>query len=524
MVNQYNDCEYLAFISYAHADDKATNGWISSFCEELQQVMEGKLSNLPEGSKALHLSQDDGPINGVLDPQLQNRIKNSFFTIVIIYDAYLISDYCLKEIKWFKEIHGGTGYTDRLFILSLSERAIEAAKNSEIWKYLSPDTHEQVYLPCYNNKDKQQPIPQYRNNDKVTTEFGNLIQKIATKMSDKIKQDNNVSKALKPVQTIPNKKNLGDKRFIVALGYVSDELSQARDNIQKTLESVSNIDVIKIGLNSFIHGSLSEDLAYADYLILPYNQSSPLLPQNSGGHIAIQYDAWKKSKNETSIFAINMESQYPAQKRCNHKHASYLSRLNKKSVQIEYVYSTLNKACTKITKSDKEKFVIFIESNPRHLRLWRMIARRIATLWKDIAEENPNLSLPKLRCKALPVDSIDDSLKIYEGNIAFILLWSETNDIKVTKKTIEKCEHILPDDNILAPGIIAYVTPPLKELATPQSADGWDIVRFRKSQQPTITEAIEEEREEKEIIRDFLLEIITQSSRAVICTDNVAIA
>ena len=34
-MKSFSDCKYSAFISYAHADDQATDGWISQFSDFL---------------------------------------------------------------------------------------------------------------------------------------------------------------------------------------------------------------------------------------------------------------------------------------------------------------------------------------------------------------------------------------------------------------------------------------------------------------------------------------------------------
>jgi hypothetical protein len=58
------DCEYTAFISYAHADDAAWFNWITQFRNELERSLGAMLRGvrLPR----FHLSGENGPVAGQL--------------------------------------------------------------------------------------------------------------------------------------------------------------------------------------------------------------------------------------------------------------------------------------------------------------------------------------------------------------------------------------------------------------------------------------------------------------------------
>ena len=67
-----SDCDYSAFVSYAHADDTLAFDWVSQFRTELERNLRAYLRgvNVPR----LHMSGDNGPIAGALGEQLRQRI------------------------------------------------------------------------------------------------------------------------------------------------------------------------------------------------------------------------------------------------------------------------------------------------------------------------------------------------------------------------------------------------------------------------------------------------------------------
>ena len=70
------DCEFTAFISYAHADDAAWFGWVRQFRDELERSLAAMLRGvrLPR----MHLSGENGPVAGALSQELQERVAKAF--------------------------------------------------------------------------------------------------------------------------------------------------------------------------------------------------------------------------------------------------------------------------------------------------------------------------------------------------------------------------------------------------------------------------------------------------------------
>jgi hypothetical protein len=83
------DCKYSAFVSYAHADDEATDGWISQFSELLRTRLQNRLGRI--GVKQLqqmHLSGRNGPVIGSLPDALLDNVANSYAMIIVVFNAY----------------------------------------------------------------------------------------------------------------------------------------------------------------------------------------------------------------------------------------------------------------------------------------------------------------------------------------------------------------------------------------------------------------------------------------------------
>ncbi len=93
------------FISYAHADNKV-NSWVAKLKKKLGDTTEIELAK-EEKNTAIKLKifldlQIDkvGPVADQLIPQL----KKSAVLLVVMSKMYLLSDWCKKEGKWFKEM------------------------------------------------------------------------------------------------------------------------------------------------------------------------------------------------------------------------------------------------------------------------------------------------------------------------------------------------------------------------------------------------------------------------------------
>jgi hypothetical protein len=184
MIKPLKDCEYSAFISYAHADDEAWFGWVSQFKRELERGLAAVLrgAKLPP----VHLSAFNGPVSGELAQQLSERVARAFAMIIVVHDNYVQSEWCLKELEYFKASFGDAGLRERLYILALSEPAVQQASAGAAWQRLLP-TGDQVWLPFYDEADRTQAAPVYMGPELVSPRFREQFLRLRRDFAEKIK-------------------------------------------------------------------------------------------------------------------------------------------------------------------------------------------------------------------------------------------------------------------------------------------------------------------------------------------------
>lgn len=145
------ECTYSVFFSYAHQDNVDWDDWITDFRNELRKSQAANVSGVPV--PPIHLSQGNGPINGVLDARLYEAIEGSFAMVIFVAEHYLASRWCLEELKYFKKVFGDEGFRDRLFIVAMSKPAMEELKARDAWREIC-DKKELVHLE-FHRKAKE---------------------------------------------------------------------------------------------------------------------------------------------------------------------------------------------------------------------------------------------------------------------------------------------------------------------------------------------------------------------------------
>jgi hypothetical protein len=157
----FSSYEFSAFLSYAHDDDKAWNGWISSFNAELNLALPARLHGIrvPEA----HLSQKNGPITGPLNEELYKNVEASFAMILFVHENYVGSQWCLQELEYFKRLFGDDGFRERFFVIALSEPWINTLTARDQWKRVCP-FEDQVWIPFFDENDRDFPMEIYASN------------------------------------------------------------------------------------------------------------------------------------------------------------------------------------------------------------------------------------------------------------------------------------------------------------------------------------------------------------------------
>ncbi len=178
------DCEYTAFISYAHADDVAWYNWVTQFRNELERSLGALLRGvrLPR----MHLSGENGPVSGALSDELKARIAQSFAMVIVVHDNYAQSDWCLKELEYFSSLFGDEGMRQRLYIVAMSEPAMQAVAASPAWQQLLPGA-DQLWTPFFDPAERGKPLDIYLAPGLVSPEFRRPFERLRSDFAAKLR-------------------------------------------------------------------------------------------------------------------------------------------------------------------------------------------------------------------------------------------------------------------------------------------------------------------------------------------------
>jgi hypothetical protein len=178
-------------MSYAHDDDRAWNSWISSFGLELDLALVSRLRGIKV--PRTHLSSKNGPIQGPLNDALRSNIEGSYAMVLLVHDNYLESEWCLQELKHFRTLSGDEGFRERLYIVAMSEYAINHLISMDSWKELFP-SDSQVWMPFFQEEHPDRPIAIYATNARqkqvvVANDFWDRFVNLREDLAAKIKRD-----------------------------------------------------------------------------------------------------------------------------------------------------------------------------------------------------------------------------------------------------------------------------------------------------------------------------------------------
>lgn len=157
----FSKCGFSAFFSYAHADNDAWNGWVASFGDEFKLGLSSRLRGVKVPK--LHVSGDNGVLNGQLSQALTRNIAQSFAMFLFVHDNYVDSDWCWKELSAFKGTFGDDGFRERLYVVVMSESAWDALKGDARWTALFP-YDDPGWLRFYRSDEANWPYRIYSDN------------------------------------------------------------------------------------------------------------------------------------------------------------------------------------------------------------------------------------------------------------------------------------------------------------------------------------------------------------------------
>lgn len=496
-LKRFADCQHSVFVSYAHADNLLSGNWIGDFATQLERELGAELARVP-GLKGrlppVHLSEFNGPLSGELSQQLSDRIAASFAMVIVVDRRYCESDWCLKELQRFVELFGAEGLDSRLYVLALSEPAIQTLKQQPTWQSCFAG-RSQVWKPFYLDELGKPRVPVLRPDGKApSTEFMRRFDPLRDELVQKIKTD------LAGPPPAPARQRL---LFGVGTPELADELRRLVADIRQYESSVGVLD------ERALQGDLRE-LASADALILPFSNAQPLFPfmPGGGGHLAMQMDAWARQGLPKEGLHLLDLSDVAGGVPARPEHQAFLATLRPSALKYpELVTKLWPPPEAQDQQLPKPRSVrLYIESNPVERDQWQRMAPQIQRRWKSILESRNVEASLALRPRGLNVDAIDQfDLNAADG---LILLWGQTE----TRSLLSHIDMVEDRVDQLAPAIVAYLSPPKPRSERALPAAGWQVLRFNQSSVPP-QEDIEPDKDDEGELHEFLTGVLERTSK-----------
>ena len=514
------DCEFTAFISYAHADDAAWFGWVRQFRDELERSLAAMLRGvkLPR----MHLSGENGPVAGALSQELQERVAKSFAMIIVVHDNYAQSSWCLKELEYFKSLFGNEGFRQRLYIVALSESAIAAVSGGKDWQRLLPDS-DQVWLSFYEESDRTRPVDVYMAPGLVAPAFRAPFERLRSDFAAKLRlavaEDAGqrgglpgadapaapvvptVDVVLPGLPAIPGSTaapmpavvgQLPASLGLVLLGFVPKASEAALSVCRQALQAAGvNLQAIT---QDVMFGSFAE-FDQAQHLVLPFDDAAALMPiVGDGGHLKVLHEAWlKQGKPAEHVHWLDLRTA-PSPPSQWQGGAAYVASLAQAGVSVRALLQQWLPASSPTAQVPAQAVRIYIESNRHERTLWEPLGEQICLRWQQVCAELAPGRVPPLtlRARGLPVEEIDRFPNLDDAD-GVVLLWGrKTSEALVAQ--INKVEGKLSVGTRVPPGIVAYLMPP-QAATEPVPAWGWQVLRFVAADENNI-DVVDEERDE----------------------------
>jgi hypothetical protein len=464
------DCEYSVFISFASEDDDAWWGWVDGLVDRLK-------TNLParariDGKLPPVFFSKTAPIaSGHLNDELKDRIASSFAMILVAGHGYCESEHCMAELAYFRELAGEEGLRERLFIVTLT-RSAEEKINAR-----SEGMHDLVRIPFYDPADPEEPIlPWGRGDRQLSLEFLNRMKPLITALGDKIVRSFREAPPLMSRHGTPIGPSVHfswNESSIFAIGCVTRDLEEEAGAFAKRLTE-QGARIVTLGPEALLKGRWN--FGSATHLILPFNNSAPLIPYEPGGHLALQKKAWVASGGITeTLIWLDMRHVQPDQP-ADERDAAFVADVSLHALRPGHVLvQDFNKAGHSGPLASSHMDVsIFIESNQNERHLWELLGKKIRRRWDALVEQKQSRGII-VDFYALPIDTFEPDMSL-EAADGIVLFWGakEANSLYPQIRRIDK--RLPPIDR--PPRFVAHLTPPRPHVDHPMPGHMWRVVRF----------------------------------------------
>lgn len=247
------DFETDIFISYARVDNAAAGeeGWVAQFVKHL----EIELSKLAGRIGVVKLwwdpTLDD---NQLFDVKIQKQINGSAIFLALTSNGYLKSDYCRKELRWFREHNPDLEVGDRLRVINVMLNNIQPKD----W----PDEFQGAIGSKFHDAEREEEIGQ------PPMPGEKLFREKLRKLSESIYRTLEAFKTISP--TPEPQPPEADDSFLVFLAEVSETLETRRQSVANELkrQGIRVVDNIPPPHKSIAHDqAVKAEIARADLAV-----------------------------------------------------------------------------------------------------------------------------------------------------------------------------------------------------------------------------------------------------------------
>jgi hypothetical protein len=526
------DCKYTAFISYAHADDETWFRWVTQFRNELDRGLATvrRRMKLPP----MHLSGDNGPVAGMLAEQLKQRIEESFAMIIVVHDNYAQSDWCLKELEYFRTLFGDDGFRERLYVVAMSEPAMTSVAGGKAWRELMPGK-DQLWMPFFNPMASDRPLDIYMAPEVLAPGFRDQFLRLREDFESKLLRAMTEPVGGGPGPFLPPGVNgTGTKPAVqvdiptgvappglpaqprpagvTALGFVpAGATAQALTAVADRLRTAG------IEVRALAQDAVFDDFSAfvgAERLVLAFDDAPLMMAAMApGGHLQLQREAWvRKGGAPDRVHWLDLRASPAAAAPDAGSAAAYVATQTTETLDTSALLRLLAPppppppgapAAAQAARGVR----IYIESNThsKEVNLWLPLGQQIRRKWNELTRRVDPARVPPLALstRGLPVDRLDRFPTLDDAD-GIVLLWGH-KDEEALLAQIDKVERKTTPGSEMPPGIVAYLMPP-QQSAEPVPAWGWQVLRFDAQDEAAI-DVVADERDQ---LQGFLTQVLAR--------------
>jgi hypothetical protein len=423
--------------------------------------------------------------------------------VIVVHNCYVLSEWCLKELEYFRETFGEAGLRDRLYIVAMSKGAIEDVVAKPEWQRLT--LPGQTWVPFYRDEDPVRPARVRMENTEFSERFETQIEKMLKDLEESVKNDiarpparsatsaalaPSVSSASPPLHmSVPKSGAVSAPSAAGKLlfGVPAPELADAVVAVVARLRA-QGVAVDMLGAEA-LEGEF-EQFDGADTLILALGKGGTHLKPykfSAGGHLAAQRDAWLgKDKPADALLWLDLRGvggDLPAGK----GYADLVASVADNALTLPALLARLAPAAAPAVAgpTDSQLIHIYIESNQHDVDLWEDLGKRMTKKWDELVVKAGDPSLPRLSLfpRGLSLQRLEKEQ--FDDADGIVLLWGKKPEDSLLAQ-IRKVDDRLPRPDP-PPGIVAYLMPqqPVPDY-TPLEAKYWKVLQFQDADKDTI--------------------------------------